>query len=290
MTDVIQLLLVAIANGSIYALVAIGFIIVSETTRIVNFATGELVMIGAFLGVSLVVQDHLSFAMAYPLVLLLMTIIGVMFYFAVFRPLQGHSPLTTIIGTVGIGIALQNVALLIWGPLPYRPPSPFPSNVTIAGAVISEHLVFVIAVTACLIAALYVLLHRTSIGYQMRAVAQDGEAAQLMGISMTSMFILAWILAFCLAGVAGALIGPIWMVEPGMGQNVALKAFAAAIIGGFGSIHGAVIGGLFVGLTEVLGSAYISSAYKDAFVFLTMILFLTFRPQGVFGERGGERG
>lgn len=290
MSDITQLLLVTVANGSIYALVAIGFIIVSETTRIVNFATGELVMIGAFLGVAAVTQQGIPFIGAYPLVLLLMVILGVMFYIGVFRPLQGQSPLTTITGTVGIGIALQNVALMVWGPLPYRPASPFPANANLAGAVISQHLVFVIAVTAVIITALYFVLYRTSIGYQMRAVAQDGDAAQLMGISVTGMFLLAWTLAFGLAGVAGVLIGPIWMVEPGMGLNIALKAFAAAIIGGFGSVHGAVIGGLFVGFTEVFGAAYISSAYKDAFVFLTMILFLTFRPEGVFGERVGQRG
>jgi branched-chain amino acid transport system permease protein len=289
-SDITQLFLVGIANGGIYALVAIGFIIVSETTRIVNFATGELVMMGAFLGVAAVSQQKLSFVAGYPLVLLAMALIGVVFYFAIFRPLQGHSPLTTIIGTVGIGIALQNIALVVWGPLPYRPPSPFPDNTTVAGAVISKHLIFVVGVTGVLIAALYFLLYRTSIGYRMRAVAQDSDAAQLVGISVTAMFILAWTLAFGLAGVAGVLLGPIWMVDPGMGPNVALKAFAAAIIGGFGSLPGAVVGGIFVGLTEVFGAAYISSAYKDAFVFLTMILFLTFRPEGVFGERVGQRG
>jgi branched-chain amino acid transport system permease protein len=179
---------------------------------------------------------------------------------------------------------------MVWGPLPYRPSSPFPANTTLAGAVISEHLIFVIAVTALLISMLYILLYRTSIGYQMRAVAQDSDAAQLMGISVTSMFVLAWTLAFGLAGVAGVLLGPIWLVEPGMGLNVALKAFAAAIIGGFGSIHGAILGGLFVGLTEVFGATYISSAYKDAFVFLAMLVFLTLRPEGIFGERVGQRG
>src|SRR5690606_17108173 len=102
-------------------------------------------MIGAFLGVATVSQQNLPFLLAYPAVLLLMTVIGVMFYVTIFRPLQGHSPLTTIIGTVGIGIALQNVALLVWGPLPYRPNSPFPENTSLAGAVISEHLIFVIA-------------------------------------------------------------------------------------------------------------------------------------------------
>jgi branched-chain amino acid transport system permease protein len=152
------------------------------------------------------------------------------------------------------------------------------------------HNVAVIVITAVLIVALYLLLYRTSLGSSMRATAQDAEVARLMGIRVDNLLVFTWVLAALLAGVAGLLLGPIWFADINIGGPVALKAFAATIIGGFGSVPGAILGGLFVGLTEILGASFISSTYKDGFSFLLMILFLLARPQGIFGERIAERG
>jgi branched-chain amino acid transport system permease protein len=124
----------------------------------------------------------------------------------------------------------------------------------------------------------------------MRAVAQDAEAARLMGLNVNLLLALSWVLAAVLAGIAGLLLGPMWFADVNMGDPIALKAFAATIIGGFGSLPGAIAGGLFVGLTELLGASYLSSAYKDLIAFVVMILFLLVRPQGVFGERIQDRG
>jgi branched-chain amino acid transport system permease protein len=135
-----------------------------------------------------------------------------------------------------------------------------------------------------------VLLMRTPLGVRMRAVAQDPEAARLMGVSVTFIHGLTWVIAAVLAGMAGIMLGPIWFPDVGMGDAVALKAFAAAIIGGFGSVPGAIIGGILVGLAEVLGAYYISSTYKELIVFGLMVGFLLIYPQGLFGEKVGERG
>jgi branched-chain amino acid transport system permease protein len=288
--QLIQLLVSGLAVGAVYALVGLAFILVNEATGVVNFATGQFVMLGAFVAVTTVIQMSLPFVPAYALALLLMAVFGAIFYAIVFRPLQDRPAVTVIIGTVMIGIVIQNSALIGWGSVPFRPRSPFGRQVVeIFGAAISAHALFVIAVAMIMIALLYVLIYRTSVGARMRAVAQDRDAARLMGISADRMFVLTWVIAGLLTGTAGILLGPMWFADVNMGDPIALKAFAAIIIGGFSSVPGAIVGGVLVGLTEQLGAAYISSTYKDSLVFLIMILFLLLRPQGIFGERIGER-
>ncbi len=291
MEQLLQLSFNGLAIGCVYALVALGMIIVYESTGVVNFATGHFVMVGTFVAASAVIGAKLPLLPAYIGALVAMGLFGVAFFFAVYKPLQRHSLVTVVIGTVAIGILMQNVALVIWGPLPVRTPSPFGSSaIDLFGARIAVHWLFVIAVSLLMVSALYALLFRTPIGERMRAVAQDSEAARLMGIRIGGIYALTWVIAAVLAGVAGILIGPIWLPDVYMGDAVALKAFAAAIIGGFGSVPGAIVGGLLVGLTEMLSARYIDSTYKELIVFGVMIGFLLIYPQGIFGERIGERG
>ena len=225
-----------IAIGCIYALMALGFVLVYEATGVVNFAAGQMVVLGAFFGLTGVAALGQAPIPGYLFALLSMMVLGVIFYFFVYRPLQ-NSPVVTIL-VVGL---------------------------------------------------LALLLYRTSLGAQMRAVAQDAEAARFMGINAGNVYALTWALAGALAGTGGLLMGPVWFVEASMGDALALKAFAATIIGGFGSVPGAILGGVLVGLTESLSAGYISSTYKDAIVFLVMIGFLLLRPQGIFGEYSGDR-
>lgn len=288
--QLIQLIVSGFAVGSVYALVGLAFILVNEATGVVNFATGQFVTIGCFVAVTTVIQMGLPLFLAYPAALLAMAVFGIVFYAIVFRPLQDRSVVTVIIGTVMIGIVIQNGALMTWGSVPFRPRSPFGRQVVdVFGAAISAHALFVIAVAFLLIGLLYGLIYRTSIGARMRAVAQDRDAARLMGIGVGRLFVLTWVIAGVLTGAAGILVGPMWFADVNMGDPIALKAFAAIIIGGFSSVPGAILGGILVGLAEMFGAAYISSAYKDGLVFLVMILFLLVRPQGIFGERIGER-
>lgn len=288
--QLIQLIVSGFAVGSVYALVGLAFILVNEATGVVNFATGQFVTIGCFVAVTTVIQMGLPLFVAYPAALLAMAVFGIVFYAIVFRPLQNRSVVIVIIGTVMIGIVIQNGALMTWGSVPFRPRSPFGRQVVdVFGAAISAHALFVIAVAFLLIGLLYGLIYRTSLGARMRAVAQDRDAARLMGIGVGRLFVLTWVIAGLLTGAAGILVGPMWFADVNMGDPIALKAFAAIIIGGFSSVPGAIVGGVLVGLAEMFGAAYISSAYKDGLVFLVMILFLLVRPQGIFGERIGER-
>jgi branched-chain amino acid transport system permease protein len=291
MAQFLQLLINGLAIGSIYAVIALSFEIAYESTGVVNFATGQLVVVGALVGASALAYTHADIAISYGYTLAVMAVVGLAFFISVFRPLNGKPAVTIVIGTVGIGISIQNIAQLIWGPLPASARSPVGTGVARAfGAVVPMHALFVIGVTAVLIGCVYLLLQRTSLGKQFRALAQDAEAARLMGIRVTRLYALTWILVAGLAGAAGVLLSPMWFIDVNMGDSLALKAFAAAIIGGFGSIPGAICGGVMVGLAEILGAFYISSTYKDALVFLLMIAFLLLRPQGLFGERQGDRG
>jgi branched-chain amino acid transport system permease protein len=279
-----------LAIGCIYALLALGFVLVYEATGVVNFAAGQFVVIGAFLGISAISAVG-AVVPGTALALLAMIALGILFFVVVYRPLQSSPVVTVIVGTIAVGIIVQNVGLLIWGPLPQRLPSPFGvAPLALGGVVVSAHILAVIAITVTVVAGLYVLLYRTVLGARMRAVAQDAEAARLMGINVAGIYALTWALAGGLAGLGGLLMGPVWFVDASMGDALALKSFAATIIGGFGSVPGAILGGVIVGLAESLGAAYVSSTYKDALVFLLMVGFLLLRPQGLFGEFRGDRG
>jgi branched-chain amino acid transport system permease protein len=286
-----QLLLNGIAVGCIYAIMAISVQLAYETTGVVNFATGQLVMIGAVVGASFATVSQLGVVQIYALTLACMIVIGLVFAVTVYWPLQSRSVSTVVIGTIAVGIFLQNIALMFFGPLPAKGFSPVGDGVlNVLGIVVPAHALFATAATFILVGVLYVLLHKTPVGVQMRAIAQDVEAARLMGIKTPLVLAFTWGLTWLFAGVGGLLLAPLWLVDVDVGDSVALKAFAAAIIGGFGSIPGAIVGGLLVGLNETLSAAYISTKYKDVLVFGLMIAFLLFKPRGIFGERVNERG
>lgn len=288
--QLIQLAINALAAGCIYAVVALSVEIAYESTGVVNFAAGQLVTAGALIGLSAAAFTHQNAWAAYPLVLLGMGLVGIVFLIAVYLPLRRSSVLTIVIGTVGVGIFIQNVMLLTWGPLPMSAKSPMGGGaVTVLGASVSLHVLFVIAVTAALILGMYILLYRSALGRQFRAIAQDPEAARLMGIRVKRLYAFTWILVCGLAGIAGLLFSPMWFVDVNVGDNLGLKAFAAIMIGGFGSVPGAILGGIIVGGIEIFGASYVSSSFKDALVFASMFLFLLVRPQGIFGERVADR-
>lgn len=286
----IQLAINALAAGCIYAVVALSVEIAYESTGVVNFAAGQLVTAGALIGLSAAAFTHQNAWAAYPLVLLGMGLVGIVFLIAVYLPLRRSSVLTIVIGTVGVGIFIQNVMLLTWGPLPMSAKSPMGGGaITFLGASVSLHVLFVIAVTVALILGMYILLYRSALGRQFRAIAQDPEAARLMGIRVKRLYAFTWILVCGLAGIAGLLFSPMWFVDVNVGDNLGLKAFAAIMIGGFGSVPGAILGGIIVGGIEIFGASYVSSSFKDALVFASMFLFLLVRPQGIFGERVADR-
>lgn len=275
--------------GCIYALVGLGFILIYNATSGLNFAQGELVMLGAFVFYS-IVSTGAPYIGAALVTVVLMGIGGLVFQRLLFYPVRDRSFLAFIIVTIGFSIFARNLALLIWGPFPLKAPSLFSqTSVHIGGIVLSPEHIFIILITAVVLLLQYWLFFYTDVGRRLRATAQNAEVAQLMGVRASQMIAITFMLATLLTGIAGVLLAPIFLIDTEMGLNLILKAFIAVIIGGFGSVPGAVVGGIVVGLLEILVAVLISSTYKDAIAFAVLIFFLIVFPQGIFGERIAER-
>jgi branched-chain amino acid transport system permease protein len=285
-----QLLATGLAMGSIYALVALGFVLIFNAVNVVNFAQGEFVMVPGFVAVWLISFLKLPFPLAYVITLIFMGIFGVVFQRIAYYPLRNRSFLPVIISTIGVSIFLKNAAQIVFGAEPQLMPRPTLSNVlNLRGVCIDPQHVVIIAVTLILLVLQYLFFEKTSLGKKMQATAQDKEMARLLGIRVSTMIVVTFIYSSILGGVAGILIGPIFYVSKEMGAMLGLKAFCSTIVGGFGSIPGAILGGIFLGVVEVFSSYYISSAYRDAFAFIILILVLLLRPQGFFGEKIAEK-
>lgn len=295
-----QLLISGLAIGSIYALVALGFVLIYNAVGVVNFAQGEFVMFPAFIAVTFllpgiavfgtIVHWRLPVLAVYALVLLLMVGFGLLFNRIAYYPLRERGWMPVVISTIGVSIFLRNAAQLTWGSQPVVMPSLFPVDTVALGQLhIRPQDLLIIAVTALLIAFQYVLFERTTLGKQMRATAQDRTTARLIGIRVGRIVAITFVYSALLGTIAGLLVAPIFTVTKEMGGLIALKAFAASIVGGFGSIPGAIIGGLAIGVIETFGGYYVSAAYVDAIAFVILIGVLLLRPQGLFGERVSEK-
>jgi branched-chain amino acid transport system permease protein len=290
MGTVLQLLFTGLGIGSIYALVALGFVLIFRATNVVNFAQGDFSMLGAFSMVILAVEAGLPYWLSMLITVAVMAIIGVLFNLGVYYPLRNRNFLPFIISTIGAGILLENGMLAAHGPQPETLPSIFNSSGFNIGPVFldTQYLV-ILVVTLFMVGFQYVLFERTLLGKKLQATSQDKEMASMLGIPVAGMIMITFIYSSVLGGLAGVLVAPILFVSVGMGSSIALKAFAASIIGGFGDVTGAIIGGLALGVVESFGAAYISVPYKDAFAFLVLLVFLLVRPQGIFGEKVGEK-
>ncbi|MCF8565583.1 branched-chain amino acid ABC transporter permease [Alicyclobacillus tolerans] len=290
MANFLQLLISGLGIGAIYALVALGFVLIYRAANVVNFAQGQIAMVGAFFLVVAVIDWHLNVWIAFLLALIGMAVFGVLFELGVYYPLRNQSFLPVIISTIAASILLQNLAQYIFGANPISVPSLFAAQtIKIGSIIISVQYLVILVATAIFVAFQYLVLDRSMLGKKMEATAQDKDTARLLGIPVALIIAFTFIYASILGGAAGILVAPIYFVAPGMGTSIALKAFAASIIGGFGNTVGAIIGGLAIGIIETLGAAYISEPYKDAYAFVILILFLFLRPQGIFGEKIAEK-
>lgn len=283
----IQLLINGLAMGSIYALVALGVVVIANAVNVVNFAQGENVMLGAYVAATLTLTLHMPVLASYVVSILLLAIYGYVFQKLAYYPLRKKPFITVVVATIGVSMFLKNIARIIWGPQPLYFAGPFGemATITIGNVAINPQNLLIIAITVLLVAFQYFFFAKTPLGRKMQATAQDQEAATLMGIKVSRMIALTFIYSSMLAAAAGVLLAPIFYVSADMGGNLGLKAFAASIIGGFGSVPGAIIGGLFLGVFEIFAAAYVSSLYKDAFAFIVLILILAFLPRGLFGEK-----
>ena len=285
-----QLLVSGLAIGCIYALGSLGYVITYKSVGILNFAYGELMTFGAYLAATIVVRLGVPMLPGLALVLAIMAAIGVAFAYAVYYPLRNKSTRTVVVATLGVSIALQALFLILWGPYPKSlPPLGSPDPIHAFGIVVLPHNLYIFGITLVAVLLLFLLYGRTSIGWKMQAVAQDAEAAKLMGINVDSIIVITWVLSSVFGGLAGFLDAPLFFITTTMGFAAMLKAFIACIIGGFGSFEGAIVGGLFLGVAESLLAGYVSSAYKDALTFGLLIVILILLPQGFFGEKIGEK-
>jgi branched-chain amino acid transport system permease protein len=285
-----QVLFSGLALGSIYALVALGFVLIIRATNVVNFAQGDFAMLGAFAMLTLLTAVGLPYWAALLLGLAVMAVFGLLFNYGVYYPLRNRSFLPVIISTLGASIFLQNTVLAAYGPQPQPLERMFKTQgFEVGGVFLDSQYLLILAVTAVAVAFQYFLFERTLLGKKLQATSQDKDTARLIGIPVALMIAITFIYSATLGGLAGILVAPVLFVSIGMGSVIALKAFSATIIGGFGDIKGAIVGGLLLGVVESFGAQYVSVPYKDAFAFLLLFIFLLFRPQGLFGERISEK-
>jgi branched-chain amino acid transport system permease protein len=279
-----------LAMGSIYALVALGFVLIYNAVTVVNFAQGEFVMVPAFVAVWLMTYMNLSFPLTYAVTVIFMGIFGIVFQRIAYYPLRHRKFMPVIISTIGVGIFLKNGAQLTFGAEPFSMPRPTSSGaLNLFGVFVDPQHIVIILCTLVLLGFQYFFFQKTKLGKMMQATAQDKEMARLLGIRVATMIAITFVYSSILGAAAGILVGPIFFVTKEMGGMLGLKAFCSAIVGGFGSVPGAILAGLFLGLIEVFGAYYISSAYRDAFAFVILILVLLIRPQGFFGEKIAEK-
>ncbi|TMC08190.1 MAG: branched-chain amino acid ABC transporter permease [Chloroflexi bacterium] len=274
--------------GAVYALVALGFSIVYRTMGLVNFAHADVVMIGAYVTVTFFLTARLPFGVALVLAVVLTGALGVGIE-RVLRPLESRDLNLMLIGTIGFGIVLESVAILVWGSTGTAVPAPIP-NVPLhaGGVVVTTYQLLIVAVSAVVMGMLYLFLDRTKVGTAMQAAAMDRVAATAMGVNVGASNALAFGIGSAIAAVAGAMVGPLLYVSPGMGASIGIKGFAAAILGGFGNIPGAIAGGLIFGLIESFSSGQLS-AYSDLVTFVVFAAAMVLRPTGIFGERTADR-
>jgi len=276
----------ALMLGGTYALLGIGLTLIFGIMRVVNFTHGELYAFGAYMMYMLVMLAGANFFLSLALAVVLGVALGASLEFTLLRKLRGADIDTTMLVMIGAWIALQNAEQLAWTGVAKSIDSPFPAAPLVIGPVsVLWNRVFVFVVALALIAATYALIHHTRLGKAMRATFQDRDTAALMGIQIGTIHTATFALGSGLAAAAGALLGPVFVAYPTMGDLAALKAFAIVILGGLGNIAGATAGGFILALAEELGAGYISSGYRDAMGFVLIILILAFRPTGLFAQK-----
>lgn len=286
----LQILFSGLAVGAIYSLVALGFVLIIRATNVVNFAQGDFAMLGAFAMMTMLTILKLPYWLSFLLSLAVMTVFGVVFNYGVYYPLRNRSFLPVIISTLGASIFLQNTVLAVYGPQAQPLEKVFKSSgFEIGGVFLDSQYLVILGVTVVAVAFQYFLFEHTLLGKKLQATSQDKDMARLLGVPVAWMIAITFIYSATLGGLAGILIGPVLFVSIGMGSIIALKAFSATIIGGFGDVTGAIVGGLLLGVVESFAGAYISVPYKDAFGFLLLFIFLLIRPQGIFGEKISEK-
>ncbi len=289
--DALTLVVAGLANGSLYALVALGLVLIYKTQDVVNFAHGEILMVGAFIGYTIAESFHWPYPLALVAAVLLCGVLGAVIERVAFRRLAHEHHITLAMVTVGLSFTLKGLARVPFGADIYTFPPAFRdmAPIIVGTAVISPQSLLTIGVAVVLALLLWVFFRSTTMGKQMRATQQNLMGAKFVGINTGRVFASTWALACAAGGAAGVLAAPVSLLYPDMGTNFLLKGFAAAVLGGFESIPGAIIGGLLIGVIELLFGGYVSTAFQHVSAFLIIIVVLFVRPYGLFGQKPAHR-
>jgi branched-chain amino acid transport system permease protein len=302
-TEFAQLLAHGIAWGSVYALIALGYTMVYGVLRLINFAHGDVYMVGAFIAFYATRGGHVGLLGALAISMLGCAALGVIIERGAYRPLRGHSRLAVLITAIGVSLLLENGGQLLFGPAPQSFPRDLlggplgaalqaaaDAAVRTTGVILSPEQILIIIASVVLMAALQLFVRKTKVGKAMRAVAADRDTASLMGVNVDNIITMTFIIGSALAAAAGVLVSlEVAEIDPLMGLMPGLKAFVAAVLGGIGNLPGAMIGGLIMGIAEYLVVGYISSSYRDAIAFAILIAILLVKPTGLTGKGAVEK-
>ncbi|WP_048646467.1 branched-chain amino acid ABC transporter permease [Nitratireductor soli] len=285
MDQLLQHLVNTVIMGGTYALLGIGLTLIFGIMRIVNFTHGELYAFGAYMMYFFATIIGMNFFVSIAFAIAAGMVLGAIIEFTLLRPKRGADIDTTMLIMIGAWIVMQNLEHLSWGGIAKSISSPLPEAPLVIGPVsVSWLRVMVLVIALVLIAATYVVINRTKLGKAMRATFQDSNTAALMGININAIYTMTFGFGSALAAAAGALLGPVFVVTPTMGDLASLKAFAIVILGGLGNVTGAAIGGFILAFAEEIGAGYISSGYRDAMGFVIIIIVLLFKPTGLFAR------
>ncbi len=273
--------------GSTYAIVALGLTLVMGILNIPNFAHGHLYMLGGYITYLCIATLGLGFWPGLIVSMVVLGIAGVVMERIVYRPLEGQPHINAFIAAIGSLLFLEAFALVVWGPQGLRIANPYPQTFHVMGITVGLQRLLVIIGAAALIIGLHFFMKKTLLGATIEAVAQNREGAMLTGINVNRVSAITFAISSATAAVAASLLSPIFMLSPSMGAILGMKAFIIVILGGLGSIPGAILGGYVLGLIEALGGGYISAAYKDVFAFGALIVILSIKPTGLFGKKEG---
>ena len=280
----LQLTLNGLAVGCIYGLVALGFVLIYKATELVNFAQGDLLMLGAFVCYMAVVWWGLDYWAGFLIAVVAVGAFGALLDRVVLRQVIGQPQFAVVMLTIGLGAMFRAFASVTWGSEIYTLPTPFGGVWQVGGVTLSHQYLSIVFGTLVLCSVLYAFFNHTRIGVAMQATSQNQLAAYYMGIPVKMIFSMIWAISAGTAAAAGILLAPVTLIDINMGLAVALKAFAAAVLGGFGSIPGALVGGIVIGLIELYAGATLPNGFKDTAAYIVLLVMLIVRPQGLFGS------
>lgn len=288
----LQQLINGISLGSIYALIALGYTMVYGIIKLINFAHGDVFMVGAFVGFYAVTSWQMGFFPALIIAMILCAILGVVIERLAYKRLRNSTRIAALITAIGVSLLIEYVTIYIRGAQPEAYPKDLVANkqFNLFGADISSQSLLILGVSITLMILLQFIVHKTKVGKAMRAVSHDAEAAKLMGINVDNTISATFAIGSALAGAAGVIFGLYYTkIDPLMGVIPGVKAFVAAVLGGIGSIPGAMTGGMILGVIETIVSAVGFSLWRDAVAFIILIIILIFRPAGIFGKNTREK-